>query len=464
VPNVKWYFVWSSGYLLWVWWLTKSWQKTVVYAFWPLSFYYVGQLYVFRIIQPEDLNHPLYPDGRSLFFKFTPFLVLGMTMIVSWIIRVLTTKFRLKSWTVINILLIIVLIQVLSLINGDLAMPGVVYLANIASQLSVVVWLWWTIDYLGQSENAEKGRFWTYLLALIKSFLVIESGVVVAQGIRGGTLGLVVEQSSILPYYGAGSDESALLIRPIGLHGHANMASYYLLMGLEAWILVWLGRKKEDEEIWSQSWILLVIVALLWLQSRTIFVAGFIWLCGWGYLYTDQIKERVGKIYFKGWRLWGAVLLILFSGIILTNRFWGTISSRGLNSGWETRIRSVEVATRVIERHGWLGVGIGNYIPMAYREDIGSAMRQFPEAVHNGWLLITAEQGLIGLGLWLGFIWMVVKQTLRLVTDNKIRWLVIGGLITQSVVFMFQPITDILSINVLLGVILLATKYEKGKD
>lgn len=432
--------------------------------FWPLSFYYVGQLYVFRIIQPEDLNHPLYPDGRSLFFKFTPFLVLGMTMIVSWVIRVLTTKFRLKSWVVINILMMMVLAQVLSLINGDLAMPGVVYLANIVSQLAVVVWLWWTIDYLRQSETEEMDRFWSYLLAIIKSFLVIESGVMLAQGIRGGTLGLVVEQSSILPYYGAGSDESALLVRPIGLHAHANVASYYLLMGLEAWILVWLGIKKKGVEIWSQSWVLLVIIALLWMQSRTIFVAGFIWLCGWGYLYFDQIKKKVGKIYLKGWSLGGAILLILFSGIILTNRFWGTISSRGVNSGWETRIRSIEVAARVIQRHGWLGVGVGNYIPVAYREDVGSAMRQFPEAVHNGWLLITAEQGLIGLGLWLAFIWIMIKLTLRLVTDIKIRWLVLGGFISQGVVFMFQPITDILSMNVMLIVILLATKYENGTD
>jgi hypothetical protein len=86
MPGVKYYFLLSALYILALFLISGSWEKTVIFGFLPLAIYFVGQLYVFRVIQPEELNHPLYPDGRSMYFKFTPFLVLGIAVVVSWIV------------------------------------------------------------------------------------------------------------------------------------------------------------------------------------------------------------------------------------------------------------------------------------------------------------------------------------------------------------------------------------------
>lgn len=456
---VKVYFLLASIYILVIFWKTRSWQKTVVYTFWPLAVYYVGQLYVFRVIQPEELKNPLYPDGRSLFFKFTPLMVLGVSMLVTWSIRLISQKIR-CNWLIV-ILLIITITRQISAINAGI-LPWWALLGNTITNLSGVLWIWWVSDYLQISNKKEKMYFWKYFNYFLKTIVIIGSLLVIFQGLKGSGLGLVVEQSAALPYSGSISDKG-LLNRPIGLWTHANDAAYAILCFLLAWGLTNFYIAKKTELI-NEKWLLLPLVALIWLQSRSVFLTALP-LLGWGwYFYKEEIKNVVKKIKIGLWG-WLVGLVIVFLGTtVITDRFWHSVVNFGPYDAWDVREKLFLVAKNVLSHHLWWGIGDGNFIPIAFREDMSETMKLFPEAVHNGWTLLLVEQGVIGIIIWIIFLTILIKMWWNFTRKNiKRRWYLIVLIVSQSTVMMFQPFSNILSIGVMLGMILLASEDDKEK-
>lgn len=457
MPSVKFYFLLSAVFVLVIFWVTKSWEKTVVYAYWPLAVYYVGQLYVFLIIEPKELNNPLYPDGRSLYFKFTPLLVLGISMIISWLFKLVTGKFR-TNWLVVILLVIVGLNTVSGMLTQVL--PWWVALGLMAGELSLVVWIWWTMFYLGKSSERERNRFWGFLGNLFKLLLIVGSLLVVAQGIKGSGLGLVVEQSGILPYSDAGSDAGGLLNRPIGIWTNANEAAFGLMTYFLAWLMIKVKFGK-DSYWFGEKWLLVPLIALVWLQSRSVFLALVPILIWWVYYYFDEIRLGIKSV-----RLGGANLLLMLTGMlagimVLVNRFWNAVTNFGSDSGWGVRANLISVALRLIGHNFWWGVGVGNFIPIAFRDDLTGVMKSFPEAVHNGWILILSEQGWLGFMFWVLFLglfgWWWWK---KYVNNRRLRWLLAAGFMAQFLVMMFQPFSAVLMPEVVVGVLLLADENK----
>jgi O-antigen ligase len=297
----------------------------------------------------------------------------------------------------------------------------------------------------------------------LKTIIIIGSGLVIAQGIKGSGLGLVVEQSGILPYSGAGSDSGGWLVRPIGLWTHANDAAFSIFCFLLAWILIRFYKEKKTELI-DQKWLLLPIIALIWLQSRSVFLAIIIVLGWWLYFYGKSIKLAIKKIRLGLWA-WGVGIGIMFlSAMVVVDRFWNSVTNFGIYSGWDTRAKLLSVAVRVFSHHFWWGVGGGNFIAVAFREDLNKVMRTFPEAVHNGWMLILVEQGMVGAMIWILFLVVLIRKW-WLFTKNKLelRWFLVVMMISQSVVMMFQPFQSILTLGLMLSVILLACEDNERK-
>jgi O-antigen ligase len=424
----------------------------------PFSLYYVGQLYVFRVIQPEELNHPLYPDGRSIYFKFTPLLIMEVAMLFSWLVRMLTEK--IKGDGLINILLLGVFCREISAINGGI-IPWWAQIGKIVSSLSTVVWLWWCVDYLKKSRRSERIYFWTFFMKLLKVMMIIGSLLVVLQGLKGSGLGLVVEQSGVLPYSGAGSDSGGWLVRPIGFWSHANEASFMILCQLLTWYLIRLC-KFGVSRITNQKWLLLPIVALIWLQSRSVFLALFLVL-GWsGYFYGKEAVKVVKKIKLG---IIGRLVLIgimLLGSVVMVDRFWNSVTNFGTGSGWNTRGKLISVALRVSSHHLWWGVGDGNFIPVAFREDLTKTMKVFPESVHNGWILVLVEQGLIGMIIWVSFLmFLIIKWWKFAGKRNDLRWFLPVVLFSQFIVMLFQPFPNILTLGVMISMILLASENNE---
>lgn len=437
-------------YLFFLGWATKSWEKVVVYAYLPLSVYHVGQLYVFRFIQPWELNSPLYPDGRSSFFKLTPLLLFSIAIIMSFLTKLFVNK--VKSWWMINILLVILSLDIVRLIVNNSFLPWWVNLANFLLDFSLVVWAWWVCDYLSRIGKVDKEFFWKFLGKLTKTILIITSVLVLIQGIKGSSLGLIVEQSKAFPYFGVNTNELGLVPRPIGLMGDANNQGFRMLMILMTWILLYIRVGNID---WKrQKWLILPMLAIIWLQSRSVYLAIvpiIFWF--WYYGGLDNLKKL--KLTKTTW--WLAVSVLVVVIMIIGVRFWGSMSSLGGNSGWLTRTKLLGVSERMISHHFWVGVGKDNFSAVAFREDLTGFVKTFPWPVHNGFILILAEQGIFALLLWFGFLFIFIFNLFRSHKySRKIQFFVLAGLLAQFTVLFFQSFSEILSWLVIVGVILLS--------
>jgi O-antigen ligase len=75
------------------------------------------------------------------------------------------------------------------------------------------------------------------------------------------------------------------------------------------------------------------------------------------------------------------------------------------------RISMQEVALNIIREHPWFGVGFNNYLIALANYTQGAEVE--PISVHNIYLLIGAETGLVGLALFLTFCGAVIRSGWR---------------------------------------------------
>lgn len=436
-------------YLLSIGFLTRSWEKVVVYGYLPLSVYFVGQLYVFRFIQPWEINNFLFPDGRSDFFKLTPLLIFSMAITSSFLVKLIVDK--VKSWWLVNMLLLIMFLNIIRLLVNNSFLPWWINMARFFEDLGLVIWIWWTGDYLSRINKKQKEIFWEYLRKTIKIVLIITSTLVLIQGIKGSPLGLVVEQSNTFPYFGVDTNELGAVPRPIGLMGDANNQGFRILTVLAAWVLLYVVAGGIDWK--KQRWLVLPILAIIWLQSRAVYLGFFVLVLWWGY-YGGF--ESIRKIKLGKWAWSFMTLIIIFVTVVLGVRFLGSVSTLGGNSGWETRLNLLKVSSRLISHYFLVGVGKGNFTEVAFREDLTGFMRTFPWPVHNGFILILVEQGISGLLLWVGLLSLLIY---KLIKNNryslKIKSLVLSAIVAQFIVMFFQPFPEILNWLVIVAVLLL---------
>jgi hypothetical protein len=457
MPNVKFYFLLSALYILTLFFINRSWEKTVVFGYLPLAVYFVGQLYVFRVIQPEELNHPLYPDGRSLYFKFTPLLVMGVAMVVSWLVKLMTIKFR-TNWLIV-ILLVVVGLNMVSVMSNQV-LPLWTILGSLTNDLALVIWIWWTMFYLGKASEIERKFFWKFLMNLFKAVLIIGAVLVLAQGLKGSGLGLVVEQSEILPFSNSGSDEGGWLNRPIGIWTHANEAAYYLMTYFMAWLLIKIRFDKKRDGLLGENWMFIPLASVIWLQSRSVFIGlvpmSIWWIC----FYFRRIKSRIKTLRLGGIRLFLVLAGMFLGSVVVVNRFWNSVTNFGESSGWVTRTGLISVALRLVSHNFWWGIGKGNFIPVAFREDTTRIMKSFPESVHNGWILILVEQGFWGLLFWILFVGLLFVLWWKRKSEARFWWLLVSCFSANLLVMVFQPFSFILMPEIIVCMLLLADESE----
>lgn len=77
------------------------------------------------------------------------------------------------------------------------------------------------------------------------------------------------------------------------------------------------------------------------------------------------------------------------------------------------RIRLNQVALNMVRAHPFLGVGINTFIDVMQRYDTTGITYQGPWPVHNVYLLVAAETGLVGLGLFLLLLFCAFRRGLQ---------------------------------------------------
>lgn len=238
--------------------------------------------------------------------------------------------------------------------------------------------------------------------------VIYSSLIAIAQFIKQGTIGGVFwwlgERSFnlITPGIAKAIVRGRLVLRPYATFPHPNVLAGFILVSL---ILIGINKERGWRKILKWAAQILGSIAILLSFSRATWLIG---LSAGLVLVRDWKKKRdiiVGLVVF----------LVLIGGVFY--RFALPLSGQ---EAIIQRFSLAQIAIEMIKASPLAGVGLNNFIPQLpnYWQQFG--MTYWLQPVHNIFLLVAAEAGLIGLVI---FLWILVLTFKRLVTTN--RWLLV---------------------------------------
>ncbi len=135
-----------------------------------------------------------------------------------------------------------------------------------------------------------------------------------------------------------------------------------------------------------------------WVGLAAGMAVGIVLALASSWLTARSLSKLIVPLIFAG------IVAIVFSGPIAERFAEQTISVRGdLNV----------VAEQMIAAHPLLGIGVNTFTSVMHSYDSSGVTVYFPEPVHNIFLLIAAETGLVGLGLFLALIGLTFRTGLQ---------------------------------------------------
>ena len=202
-------------------------------------------------------------------------------------------------------------------------------------------------------------------------------------------------------------------IRSYGSFPHPNILAVFLLVCIFFVYYLWLKR----EHSFFVNCFLMVIYCLLFFAllltfSRVIFIIFIL-----ASLVYFVINKKLGKKV-----LWIFLLFLIFCFLFLFFA-WSEVSTRFSFSLEDQSITLREfynqVSFSLINESPWQGVGLGNFV-WEMKEVLYLLSNWIHQPVHNMYLLIASETGLIGLIIFLMFIYRLLSQR-----SNRILFLLI---------------------------------------
>ncbi len=204
-------------------------------------------------------------------------------------------------------------------------------------------------------------------------------------------------------------------LRAYGGMPHPNILGGYLAGVLLLGIILYFSEREPDSlGALVKDILLLLSLGVVWTGLLLSFSRAAWIVFGLGLLF---LLWRIGWRQ-KSWR-WGKLILVCGAiGIVLVSllgeafaaRF--TLADREEVRSIRERIEYTYEARDLIAEHWWRGGGLGNYTYLLRQQLPFSRPGWYYQPVHNIFLLVWAELGLVGLVLWLGLL-LVLLWPLR---------------------------------------------------
>jgi len=253
---------------------------------------------------------------------------------------------------------------------------------------------------------------------LIQSALVfcgtIQALIAVSQFVLNRSLGIRFFGESILgpnlPGVAKFAIDGAKHIRAYGTFPHPNILGGFLLVPiiiLSSWLMSRL-RKNEDQPMFSRETIIdkiptPVLVAILAFLLVGLFItlsrSAILALVFFGLIFGWQKWKSLNWLWRTSWLV--TLALTLFLGSYLVSHF--QLNFLFSDQSLQERNLYLNVARETIAIHPVVGVGIGQFVSQEYSSHPNLPGWQY-QPVHNIYLLIASELGIVGLVLFLMFL------------------------------------------------------------
>jgi len=257
---------------------------------------------------------------------------------------------------------------------------------------------------------------------------VLQAILAIAQFIKQGSIGIKFIEAGIFSPNSPGVANFILngerIMRSYGSFLHPNVLAAFLLLAIFAFYALFLQRdiKGELKGLVIVSCFLVVVFALFLTFSRTaIVVFGVMSLIFFLIEFFQARQKQVIKLF--GLFLVSCILAVIILFPYLKARFF-TISME--EQAIDLRFFYNKMALSMIKEKPILGIGIGNFVN--YSENYPAYLRAASkmlglttipdwiyQPVHNIYLLIASEIGILGVIVFLGFIVLNIRR-------SNLRW------------------------------------------
>ena len=213
-------------------------------------------------------------------------------------------------------------------------------------------------------------------------------------------------------------------IRTYGSLPHPNILAFFLLTSIFFLYFLWL----EKEHTLSSNLLLIVIYSLLitalFLTFSRIIIVLFV-LSSLFYFIFEFYKSRKEKDKELSKKILLLFLLfIIFCSLFIAFAFPELFSRFSISSREQSvTLRAIynETAYSVIQEYPLIGIGLGNFV-WEIREMLPLLSDWIYQPVHNVYFLITSEIGLLGLIIFLMFLYQLLRKFKK---QNSVLFIII---------------------------------------
>jgi len=349
--------------------------------------------FLFNPLEAEPLT-----EFSALFLHLSDLLII--VLLSFWLIRVIKEKKglhikKIPLWG--YFLLFFVLSLLLSLTQSQSLITSIYFLVKILLVIGLFFYL---------RSSLSKIKLYKSLKIIVFTGL-IQSLIALGQYLDQSSLGLkYLGESLISPSLNGVAKIDLLgqkLIRAYGTFAHPNILACFLLLTL--YIAIHLSLKKERGFIFSLP---VLTLGLILTFSRAVLFTGAVSLVFFFVhkLFKEKNKSLILKTAF--------ILCLSFSVFFLT--FLPYLTERfNLNQEQQSvslRLFYNQASYRIIKQSPLLGVGLGNFI-LKLKDFYPEIENWQIQPVHNIYLLIASEAGLISFVFFIAFLFAFLKKHFR---------------------------------------------------
>lgn len=213
------------------------------------------------------------------------------------------------------------------------------------------------------------------------------------------------------------------LYRASGTFTHPNILGGFLFCSIVASLYLFMKSEAKSKCALLIGVIFLQVFTLYIVFSRSAILALVLAMSIWGFLQCKGILKNTGfrSQAFRRFSLLASAIIV--SGLLGLGLFYPQLTARGgiINYNDVTsyadseRIQYLRMAIEMIKEHPLLGIGFNNF--QLYEDPIQPNYpgHVFFSKVHNIYLLIASEMGLISGGLFLLFIFLLLKKSWKVI-------------------------------------------------
>lgn len=344
--------------------------------------------YIFNYLK---LGNEYYEYGKlSIYLSEIVLVVLFLVFVINWIINGISKSRVRKSFTFSFLFLVAVSLGCVVAYDKQMFSYSIL-------RLSEVIFLLFVLSKI-------KFSFFKVAISFVASTLIhailgiyqFFSQTILANKYLG-----IAEQASSNFGVSVLKNDAGRFLRAYGGMSHPNILGGFIVISISFLLIIFLkyySRVNSIIKIWICLTLFALSMGLVLTFSRSAYFALFIsmvFLLVY-FIYKKQFNEIVPFMVILS--LFLAINFFIFHDLIVTRMFSSDVS---LDVSGIERVELNKQAFSVIKSNALLGVGLGNYIPHVFSNDVNKLEAWQYQPVHNIFLLILSETGVIGLFMFL---------------------------------------------------------------